>query len=222
METKCSVHILEGFARKMGFKFWAGIDAIGLAMGIWAAWDDCCSVEVIRCHPRFILLRVIDEMRRCWSLVILYGHPYLCHRKDTWEFLGKVLVNFDLPLMSVRDYNQVLDPSDKHSTCSRGLVDVEWFREFVENFNLANIPGFGVHFIWTNNRKGRDVTFERLDRAMANPLWLEFFPLAALFVYSILHSDHSPLLVDTQWVFRRSGRGRPRRFKRGGCLWSCG
>lgn len=48
---------------------------------------------------------------------------------------------------------------------------------------------------------------------MANPLWLEFFPSAALFVYPVLHSDHSPLLVDTHWVFRRSGRGRPRRFE---------
>lgn len=83
METKCSVRSLEGFARKLGFKFWAGIDAIGPAGSIWAAWDGCYSVEVIRCHPRFILLREADEMGRCWLLVFLYGHPYLCRRKDT-------------------------------------------------------------------------------------------------------------------------------------------
>lgn len=127
--------------------------------------------------------------------------------------MGKVLVNFDLPLMIVGDYNQVLDPFDKLSSCSRGMVGVEWLRAFVEKFNLANIPGFGVHFTWTNNWKGRDVTFERIDQAMANPAWLEFFPSAALFVYPILHSDHSPLLVDTHWVFRKRGRGRPRRFE---------
>lgn len=80
-------------------------------------------------------------MRRCWLLVLLYDHPYLCRLKDTWEFLEKVLISFDLPLMIVGDYNQVLDPSDKLSTCSRGLVGVEWLREFVENLILRTFRG---------------------------------------------------------------------------------
>lgn len=61
MERKCCVEKLKGLGFCMGFKHSVGIDAMGLAGGIWAAWDDCYQVVSVHLHPRFLLLKVTDE-----------------------------------------------------------------------------------------------------------------------------------------------------------------
>lgn len=145
--------------------------------------------------------------------MLLYGHPLLCRRKESWGLVSKVLEDVDLSLLVMGDYNQVMEQSDRSSSSSRGIVGAEWAKNFVDRCGLSDITGFGVHFSWTNNRKGRDVTLERIDRAIANGQWLGKFPSAALFVYPIFRSDHSPLLMDTHWEFRDGNRKRPKRFE---------
>lgn len=78
---------------------------------------------------------------------------------------------------------------------------------------MTNIQSFGVDFMWTNNRKGRDAMFERIDCAMTNAQWLDSFKSTALCVFPITRSDYSPLLLDTHWVIRDGRRKRPKRFE---------
>lgn len=145
--------------------------------------------------------------------MLVYGNPLLCRRKETWELITKVLDSFDFSVLAMGDFNQPFDHSDKISCSSRGILGADWAKDFVGKFGLIEVPGFAVHFTWTNNRKGRDATFERIDRAMADAKWIKLFPSAALFIYPIMRSDHSPLLIDTHWVVRNGVRKRPRRFE---------
>jgi hypothetical protein len=62
---------------------------------------------------------------------------------------------------------------------------------------MIDLRFFGNPFIWTNRRWDHHLIKERLDRGIANPLWVQLFPH-----YSVQHlpthsSDHNPILLNT-------------------------
>ncbi|KAL2936873.1 putative RNA-directed DNA polymerase from transposon X-element [Bienertia sinuspersici] len=62
----------------------------------------------------------------------------------------------------------------------------------------------GPAFTRCNNREGKDVIYEQLDRAYCNEQWRSMFPEALVVNYEILASDHGAILLETS----------PRRIKR--------
>lgn len=52
-------------------------------------------------------------------------------------------------------------------------------QDFILQCNLVDVHTYGVHFTWTNNRRGIGATYEKLDRAMVDKNWRALFPKAA-------------------------------------------
>ena len=58
---------------------------------------------------------------------------------------------------------------------------MEDFRVALEDCGLADL-GFSEHkFIWTNRRLGSAHTKQRLDRSMANKVWMEKFLASSMY-----------------------------------------
>ncbi|OMO55505.1 Transferase [Corchorus olitorius] len=76
---------------------------------------------------------------------------------------------------------------------------------------LLEVKAKGVHYTWSNRRDEQHITWERLDRAFANHVWLQTFENAELQNLAITVSDHSPMILnfDKKSKFRR----RPYRFE---------
>lgn len=66
----------------------------------------------------------------------------------------------------------------------------------MKNGGLVSLPASGVPFTWTNGHKDNNLIFERLDRALANAVWLNLCPNASLHNYPIFGSNHSSILLD--------------------------
>lgn len=180
-------------------------------MGIWAAWDDCYQISLVNVHLRFLLLQVVDERGYAWLLLLLYGHPHVLFREETWKVVDKALEGWSLPWLVWGDFNQVLDGKEKWCRGNGSISGAVWLKDFVNKFHLRGIESYGVFYTWTNNRKGDNATFEKLDRAMGSVEWCRRFPKAAVLVLPIHRSDHSPLVLDTDWVEVK--RARLKRFE---------
>ncbi|KAF7150605.1 hypothetical protein RHSIM_Rhsim02G0226500 [Rhododendron simsii] len=144
-----------------------GIDACGSKGGLWAAWDNSMTVQVMETNFHFLLLKLVDGFYGDWLLLLIYGHPVLSRREDTWAFLCDVASKLSGPLLVMGDFNQVLSVDEKFSAHTGPIRGLDWCSNFVTRCGLADVPSFGVKFTWSNNRSGEAATYEKLDRAMA-------------------------------------------------------
>ena len=81
------------------------------------------------------------------------------------------------------------------------------FREWKLSNNLLDIPFHRVNFTWTNNREGKEVIYERIDKAFYNDSWKDRYPEAYVINLPILLSDHSLIILDI--LPRKVSRKRP-------------
>ncbi|GAA0158523.1 hypothetical protein LIER_38669 [Lithospermum erythrorhizon] len=74
---------------------------------------------------------------------------------------------------------------------------------------IEDLPHTGNQFSWSGTRRGRKV-YEKLDRAMGNVTWFDFFTTSSCRGLPIQRSDHGPLLISTKKIPNTS----PHSFKR--------
>lgn len=147
METKCRSNKLRGLGLTMGFKFYTRVDADGMVGGIWAVWDDCYGISFIKIHSRCLLLKVVDERGIKWLLMLLYGHPNLRYRAETWAVVAEALEGWSLPILVMGDFNQVLFPEEKSGKGRGNVLGVSWLKDFVGNFQLKDVDSCGVFIL---------------------------------------------------------------------------
>ncbi|OMO71299.1 Endonuclease/exonuclease/phosphatase [Corchorus olitorius] len=109
------------------------------------------------------------------------------------------------------DFNQVLKLEDKLSASSNQIRGADSLQSCLNECEMAEVPNKGLHYIWTNGRGEGDQTWERLDRAFANPSWFQKFDNVTLTNLPITVSDHSPMII--QFEERGVFRMRPYRFE---------
>lgn len=119
----------------------------------------------------------------------------------------------DLPWCVIGDFNDMLSSEDK-----RGIHDhPEWcirgFRSVVIDSGLVDIPLEGYPFTWWKSRGVAREVEERLDRAMANQHWLQFFPEVKLTNIVAPSSYHSPILLSCVPPHCHTGYHRRFRFE---------
>lgn len=103
-----------------------------------------------------------------------------------------------------RDFNSILDASDRAGGANISRVGCIWFQDFIFNKGLRDLGFSGPRFTW-----GRGTLLQRLDRALANSAWDSFAPSCLVCHLSHLKSNHRPILVSLRSVSIR----RPRPFR---------
>ena len=98
---------------------------------------------------------------------------------------------------------------------------MEDFRVALEGCGLTDLGFIGHKFTWTNRRPGLAHTKQRLDRAIANRVWIDRF-LASSVSHLFSHaSDHIPILLKTMIDRQVRGRGTGGfRFEENWLLWA--
>lgn len=83
------------------------------------------------------------------------------------------------------------------------------FQQAIDDCNLHDMGYVGDIFTW---RRGR--IRERLDGRLINNEWASLFPNAGLEHCNFNHSDHRPLLLNTEfYVNQGATQGGPKRFE---------
>lgn len=84
------------------------------------------------------------------------------------------------------------------------------FQQVIDDCNLCDMAFVGDPFTW---RRGR--IRGRLDRGLVNEAWSRLFPQVELENLEFNHSDHRPLLVNTEYYSQpvAGGSGQQKKFE---------
>uniref|UniRef100_A0A2N9IE82 Reverse transcriptase domain-containing protein n=1 Tax=Fagus sylvatica TaxID=28930 RepID=A0A2N9IE82_FAGSY len=115
-----------------------------------------------------------------------------------------------VPWCCMGDFNELVRIEEKQGRHTRSERQMQLFRDVLDDCGFVDLGFNGPKFTWTNNRIG-DMTWERLDRAVATPEWLLRFPLARVHHLDVRWSDHKPLWVSTNPMIRSTRK--PFRFE---------
>jgi hypothetical protein len=113
-----------------------------------------------------------------------------------WEFLRRIKLRPQASWAMIGDFNECLWPSEHFSSSKRSQRQMIDFREILSHSDLHDLSFVGQP--WTFNNKqaaGKNVKV-RLDRMVASPSWMSWFPAASLWHISSSRSDHCPILLD--------------------------
>lgn len=74
------------------------------------------------------------------------------------------------------------------------------FKEALEECGLSDLGFTGDPFTWRNNsHTSEQYIRERLDRAVADGNWRARFPAFKVTNRDPRHSDHRPVILETEW-----------------------
>lgn len=104
-----------------------------------------------------------------------------------------------------------LTPNKKFGGRHPNRLKIETFNRFLFKANLLDLGFVGLRFTWTNGRSLDAIIRTRIDRAHANPNWLNLFLETKVFHLPCLFSDHCPILLRTNPHYDRGKK--PFRFE---------
>jgi hypothetical protein len=96
------------------------------------------------------------------------------------------------------DFNEILFQHEKVGGAPKPQAQMDRFREAIEFCELTDLGFMGDIFTWRNHSHRHDrYVKERLDRALANIEWRYIYPAVKIINGEPRHSDHRPLILDT-------------------------
>ena len=137
-----------------------------------------------------------ENQPRSWHFCGFYGEPNVSNRRYTWELLQKLRIVHNGPGLVMGDFNEILSQEDKVGGVLRNDSQIEDFRITMEVCRLKPLDYRGNRYTWFKNTEG--TIKERLDCAMANESWIDYFPNSSLTHLEFFRSDHRALYLCLQ------------------------
>ncbi|XP_059436330.1 uncharacterized protein LOC132169290 [Corylus avellana] len=209
METKMNAKKMEFVRIKLKFDNMFAVDSVGRSGGLALLWMDKLQLSIqnfSRRHINGIIRRRTDNGE--WKLTGFYGHPDPSKRRESWGLLRHLATLSPKPWMCMCDFNEIVGQGEKWGGVNKSSKLMADFREALEACNLSDLGALGPKFSWHNGRQGNEFTKERLDRAVVNLQWCDWFPSAEVAVLASRASDHNPLLINLQARERGSNLNR--------------
>uniref|UniRef100_A0A2N9F204 Reverse transcriptase domain-containing protein n=1 Tax=Fagus sylvatica TaxID=28930 RepID=A0A2N9F204_FAGSY len=145
--------------------------------GLCLLWKSSTNIKVNSFSPSHIDAVVDDNTPNAWRFTGFYGAPETSKREESWALLRRLNSQSTLPWCCMGDFNELVRLEEKQGRHNRSERQMQLFRDVLDDCGFVDLGFNGPKFTWTNNRMG-DMTWERLDRAVATPEWLLCFPSA--------------------------------------------
>ncbi|XP_042969115.1 uncharacterized protein LOC122301804 [Carya illinoinensis] len=195
METKLLTKKFDAVKKKLGCVGCFVVDARGNSGGLTLLWNQEVNLEVLNFTQHHISVLVMhDDGVRKWILTGFYGHPEVSKRSAVWSLLSSLKPAKEQGWCVIGDFNEIITQSEKVGGRERPEGQMEGFRQCLENCNLFDL-GWKAMNTWSNQHIDDTFTKKRLDRAVANPSWLEIFKERGVETLIARQSDHKPILL---------------------------
>lgn len=179
---------------KLGFDLVHEVASDGRSGGLALFCNNTSGVVVNFKTENYIDVVLMSGDDVDWRLTCFYGEPAWDRRHLSWQYLRDLKGVSNSAWMVIGDLNEILYGSEKDGGNPRPGRMMQAFRDCLFDCSLIDMEFIGDKFTW---RRGE--IRERLDRAVCNEAWSEKFPLAVLSHEPHVHSDHRPLLLDTEY-----------------------
>lgn len=95
------------------------------------------------------------------------------------------------------DFNEPLVDEDKFGGRGVSINQSLLFKECLDRCRMVDLGFLGPRYTWTNKRDSNNLILERIDRFFMNPKWCMLHPEAKITHLPRCHSDHCPVLLET-------------------------
>lgn len=104
-----------------------------------------------------------------------------------------------------QDYlNELFSSQDNLANYQGNLTRFNKFKKTLNENSIVDIGHIRLPFTGWNSRSNGDAIFERLDRILTNPQWINFYRDAYVKNLSIISFDHSLILLSMNTWHRTS------------------
>lgn len=116
-------------------------------------------------------------------------------QKYVWNEIAGLTITDETPWMIIGDLNELPSVQEKFASNLGNSSRFNKINNFLSRNNLVDVGSSGLPYTWWNSRLKEKTIFERLDRVVANPAWLNSFTDAYVEDLPIIGSDHGPILL---------------------------
>ncbi|XP_074313791.1 uncharacterized protein LOC141648984 [Silene latifolia] len=138
-------------------------------------------------------------------ITFIYGSNDAGVRKRLWDYL-RGLSHRVTNWIILGDFNIVRVMEERVGPNPPSLAEILAFNQCLLDCQLDDLHSFGCEHTWTNKREVNARIWSKLDRVLANPLWLVKYPQTQVNILPSGISDHSPLLVTIQEAYKPKKR----------------
>ncbi|KAJ4811748.1 Non-LTR reverse transcriptase [Rhynchospora pubera] len=169
------------------------IPARGQSGGLCLAWRQGMEVQVLNSSANYICVRFSPKDKPPWILVGVYGDPKHHRNRWLWETMTQI-IQLHGAVCLMGDFNEILSSEEKYGGNSNLKSNTIDFQNFTFDSGLVDVRYKGPAYTWTNKRNVSEAIYERLDRVLVTPDWLQLYPNAYVNHLPMIHSDHCPIL----------------------------
>ena len=109
---------------------WAG-NRITRVRGLALLWKNYEEIDVDSSSPNYINAIINRGKKDSWWFTGIYGISEAGRKHETWELIRQLNGKFDIPLVCVRDFNEILQDHEKLGGVPRGEPEMKAFRDIV-------------------------------------------------------------------------------------------
>ncbi|KAJ0967671.1 hypothetical protein J5N97_024588 [Dioscorea zingiberensis] len=175
---------------------WAAIPARGMSGGIITLWKQGVGLVTPIANSRFSLHLVLTTERpKEWILSVVYNAQSVHLQKNLWHDLNSIS-SLNLPWILMGDFNAILNSEEHRGGCfDHYAAKAKHFTDFISSNQLFDLGFYGTPYTWCNNQSGMARRWARLDRFLANNIWLTNFDSYYNKHLPRTASDHSPMFL---------------------------
>ena len=127
---------------------------------------------------------------------VVYASTIYTNRIELWSVLSKLLTDFPGPWLFVGVFNTILGAHERVGGRPPLNIACSEFRDWSNMNALIHLATNGAQYTWTNRREGDAFMAQRLDRAIGNANWIDFWNIISCYTLLKSFSDHFPLLIN--------------------------
>ncbi|XP_074311631.1 uncharacterized protein LOC141647380 [Silene latifolia] len=129
-----------------------------------------------------------------WTCSIVYGCNKDSERTSLWQSILQCKSIVHGPWLLMGDFNNVLHIGERIGS-EVTLAEIRDFQQCVDSCGLYDLVTQGAYFTWNNKQEENKRVFTRIDRVLANDLWIGSGPSGiACFLPEGLF-DHNPCII---------------------------
>jgi exonuclease III len=195
-ETRQNNVIVEKLRWRLGLKHFVSHHDAGKGGGLALFWDESVEVELNKIGNRITDVIIHDMPKEIkWRCMFVYGEPRTHLRYLFWDLLKSLKPMLDIPWLMVGDFNEAMWQEEHFSVRKRGEKQMRDFRETLSFCDLHDLGFVGKPWTFDNKQWGPKNVRVRLDRVVACPNWMDYFPDYQVHHLTSPRSDHCPLLI---------------------------
>ena len=147
-----------------------------------------CSHQLIHCHIRKC------QTKEEFLLSLLYGVNDEGGRAELWDDLKDIAKTVIYPWMVAGDFNEILYLEERVGKRSKRKLN-EQFINCIAECGLEDLKFSGSYYTWNNKQQGDDRVYSKIDRAMVNQHWENYFVNSEVNFLPEGVFDHCPIMV---------------------------